>query len=118
MLGKEELQNLIDKTDKTPGDMRRIAEAYLWGDVLKDKVAAEAWFSKVIEGGDNSDSMAAMILLAREIYGIINPVSEEDFLAMNNELEKSLGKEKENLKNMIEEAYKTKLRCKYNGKMV
>lgn len=85
MLGKNELQKLIDKEEKTPKEMRIIGESYLRGDVLRDNTAAEAWFQKVIDSGDSKDSIIAMILLMRGIYGIDNVISEKDYQAMKEE---------------------------------
>lgn len=85
MLGKKELQKLIDKEEKTPEEMRMIGESYLRGDVLRDNTAAEAWLQKVIDSGDSKDSIIAMILLMRGIYGIDNVISEKDYQAMKEE---------------------------------
>ena len=76
---REEMQTLIDVAEKTPKEMRIIGESYLNGDVLKDKVAAEAWLNKVIETGDNVDSMMAMMLLAKKILGKENVILENDY---------------------------------------
>lgn len=101
MLEREELQNLIDKTDKSPGEMRIIAESYMRGDVLRDYAAAEVWLQKVIESGDHKDSMIAMMLLSREILGVENPVSEEDYQAMCEDLAMSQGERKQRIQEML-----------------
>lgn len=95
MLGKKELQKLIDKEEKTPEEMRMIGESYLRGDVLRDNTAAEAWLQKVIDSGDSKDSIIAMILLMRGIYGIDNVISEKDYQAMKEE-------EREKVKEMLD----------------
>lgn len=82
---KEEIQKLIDKKDKTPEEMRMIAESYLKGEILQDHIAAEAWFQKVIETGDNKDSLIAMVLLARKIWGKEIVISEKDFEDMRKD---------------------------------
>ena len=84
----EELQKLIDILEKTPEEMRIIGESYLKGDVLDDKVAAEAWLNKVIETGDNEDSFLAMQLLAREIWRKQNVISIRDYEDMKKDFEK------------------------------
>jgi len=60
------MQALIDTCD-TPADMIGIAQAYLNGAVLRDKVAAEAWLMKAIEAEDPAESPRAMAVLARSI---------------------------------------------------
>lgn len=95
MLGKKELQKSIDKEEKTPEEMRMIGESYLRGDVLRDNTAAEAWLQKVIDSGDSKDSIIAMILLMRGIYGIDNVISEKDYQAMKEE-------EREKVKEMLD----------------
>lgn len=86
---KEEIQREIDKSEKTPEEMRRIAESYLNGDVLRDNVAAEAWLNKVIATGDHKDSMIAMILLAKKILGKKKAVSEKDLKELRKDYEGS-----------------------------
>ena len=82
---REEFQIQIDKENKTPEELRIIAESYLEGKIVKDLVAAEAWFQKVIETGDNKDSMIAMILLAKKIWGKEIVISEKDFADMKKD---------------------------------
>lgn len=101
MLEKEKLQKLIDKTEKTPSEMRIIAESYMRGDVLRDYIAAECWLQKVIESGDNQDSMIAMILLFREILGVETPVSEKDYQAMCEDIAISQGERKQRIQEML-----------------
>lgn len=101
MLGKDKLQELIDKMEKTPEEMRIIAESYLDGEVLKDYVAAEAWLKKVIDSGDNKDSVLAMLLLAKEILKVEEPVSEKDYQAMCEELQICQGEEKERVQEIL-----------------
>ena len=102
MLGREELQNLIDKADKSPREMRIIAASSMRGDVVKDYIAAEGWLQKVIESGDHKDSMIAMMLLFREILGVENPVSEIDYQAMCDDLETSQGERKQRIQEMLD----------------
>lgn len=83
-----EMQKLIDISEKTPEEMRIIAESYLSGDILRDKVAAEAWFNKVIETGDNDSSILAMLQLAGKIWGKEMIVSEKDYEDMKKDGEK------------------------------
>lgn len=84
-MNQKELQKRIDKPDHTPEDMRKIAESYLRGDVLRDLVAAEGWLMKAIESEDGRESMVAMILLVREILKKEHAISEAD----HKELEKA-----------------------------
>ena len=88
---KEDLQTKISQPDHTAKDMRKIAESYLRGDVLRDEVAAEAWLSRVIACEDGKESMIAMVLLAKEILGKERAVSEED----RAEIEKAFGESEE-----------------------
>ena len=106
MLEREELQDLIDKADKSPGEMRIIAESYMRGDVVKDYIAAEGWLQRVIESGDHKDSMIAMMLLFKEILGVENPVSEADYQAMCDDLETSQGERKQRIQEMVDELRK------------
>jgi len=92
---RKDLQERIDKPDHTPEDMRKIAEAYLRGDVLRDLVAAEGWLMKTIECEDGKESMIAMVLLAREVLGKERAVSEKDLSALRDAYEKSMGNEQE-----------------------
>ena len=88
---KEDLQAKINQADHTAEDMRRIAECYLRGDVLRDVIAAEAWLSRAIACEDGKESMIAMVLLAKEILGKERAVSEED----RAEIEKAFGESEE-----------------------
>lgn len=94
MMEKDKLQKLLDKDRPSAREMRQIAEAYLRGDVLKDYTAAEAWLHKVIDSGDNEDSMIAMVLLVREILGIDEVISVQDYKAMKTDYENSVGLER------------------------
>lgn len=91
---KNELQKLIDYEGKNPADMRKIGVSYLKGDVLRDHVAAEGWLMKVIEAEDEVESVLAMELIARELLGKEQVISDQDYVAMKRELEKS-GKNKQ-----------------------
>ena len=102
MLEKNELQKLIDKEEKKPEEMRIIGESYLRGDVLRDNTAAEAWLQKVIDSGDSKDSIIAMTLLARGIYGMDNIISEKDYRAMQEELNNCKEEEREKVKEMLD----------------
>ncbi|MBR2851381.1 MAG: hypothetical protein IKB91_03205 [Anaerotignum sp.] len=105
----KELQMCIDKAAHTPEDMRKIAETYLRGDVLQDLVAAEGWLMKVIESEEGKESMIAMVLLAREVLGKEQSVSEKDLAAMEEAFEKSTGKERETflyIRQVLQEFYK------------
>ena len=48
-LTREELQKMINQSDKHARQMREIGQCYLRGDVLKDEVAAEGWLMKAID---------------------------------------------------------------------
>ena len=102
MLEKKELQKLIDKEEKTPEEMRIIGESYLRGDVLRDNMAAEAWLQKVIDSGDSKDSIIAMTLLMREIYGIDNVISEKDYQTMQEELNNCKEEDRGKVKEMLD----------------
>ncbi len=56
------------KPEKDGKQMLEIAEAYIRGDVIQDKVAAEAWLERVIALEDTT-SVLAMGILGREILG-------------------------------------------------
>ena len=107
---REQLQKLIDKTNLTAKEMRFIGEAYLRGDVIKDKVAAEGWLMKVVEREEPIESALAMLLIGKEILGVEQVISEKDYEDMKIELEMS---EKNEELEML-----TKIRCKHNEKML
>lgn len=92
---KEELQAKINQADHTAEDMRRIAESYLRGGVLRDVIAAEAWLSRAIACEDGKESMIAMVLLAKEILGKERAVSEEDRTEIEKAFAESDGEERE-----------------------
>lgn len=99
---REEIQIKIDKTEQTPEDMRLIAESYLRGDIIKDLVAAEAWFFKVIETGDNKDAMISMMLLAKKILGKEYVISKKELEDLERKQKLSEGEEKIKLNELLE----------------
>ena len=107
---REQLQKQIDKANHSAKEMRLIGEAYLRGDVIRDKVAAEGWLMKAVEMEEPVESALAMILIGREILGVEEIISERDFIDMQKEMKVS--EKKEELEIL------TKTRCKYNGKML
>lgn len=98
---REELQKMIDQPDKQASQMREIGQSYLRGDVLKDVVAAESWLMKVIEAEDAKESPLAMALIAKEILGKEQLLSDEDYLEIRKELETTEGEEKEKLERIL-----------------
>ena len=96
-MNQKELQKRIDKPDHTPEDMRKIAEAYLRGDVLRDLVAAEGWLMKAIESEDGKESLVAMILLAKEILKKEHAISEADQADMEKSFAEGTEEEQEKL---------------------
>ena len=60
---KEDLQAKINQADHTAEDMRRIAESYLRGGVLRDVIAAEAWLSRAIACEDGKESQIMEYLI-------------------------------------------------------
>ena len=96
-MNQKELQKRIDKPDHTPEDMRKIAEAYLRGDVLRDLVAAEGWLMKTIECEDGKESLVAMILLAKEILKKEHAISEADQADMEKSFAEGTEEEQEKL---------------------
>ncbi len=74
---REELQERIDRA-RSPAEMLTIGEAYLRGEILLDKVAADAWLSRAVEAEDPAVSPRAMALIAKEILGKKRFLSPED----------------------------------------
>lgn len=107
---REQLQKQIDKANHTAREMRLIGESYLKGDVIKDKVAADAWLMKVVEMEEPVESALAMIVIAKEILGVEEVISEKDYEDMKKEIK--ISEKNEELEIL------TKTRCKYNGKML
>lgn len=99
---KEELQERIDRNNTSPENMRRIAESYLKGDVVRDLVAAEAWLMKVIEQEDMEESPLAMALLIKEVMGREQVMTEQEYLEIKKDIETAEGLEKERLENLLE----------------
>ena len=98
---KEKMQERLDKKEKSPWEMREIAEAYLRGDVLKDMVAAEGWLMKVIETEDTKEAPCAMALIARNILGKEQVFSDEDYLKMKEDLKTAKVDERKELEELL-----------------
>lgn len=75
---QKEMQRLIDCTE--PAAMLRVARAYLDGDILRDRVAAEAWLLRAVDAGEPVTAAKAMGILARELWQIDEPLSDADVL--------------------------------------
>ena len=58
--------------------MLEIATAYIKGEIIQDKVAAEAWLTKAIALED-ATSILAMGMLCHEILGKEDVLSDEDY---------------------------------------
>lgn len=97
----ETMQLLIDRGND-PKAMLTIARGYLDGAVLRDKVAAEAWLMRAIEAEDPLESPKAMALLASEILGKGEILSDLDYLDIRRRSQAAVGQEREALLGLLE----------------
>lgn len=95
------MQLLIDR-GSNPKTMLAIAQRYLEGTVLRDKVAAEAWLMRAIEAEDPLESPKAMALLASKILGKGEILSDPDYLDIRRQSRIALGQEQEVLLGLLE----------------
>ena len=87
-------------TDQNGKWMLEIAEAYIKGDILQDKVAAEAWLEKVIALEDDT-SVVAMGILSREILGKEEVLSDADYKDIYIEYQMADEKRKKELEGLL-----------------
>ncbi len=120
----EELQERINQKDKSAEEMRKIGESYLRGDVLKDLVAAEGWLQRVVESEDSIEAPIAMALIAKELLGKEQILSDADFLAIKREWEVSEGENRKELETLLglatekQKRLQTIIRCEYDDKVL
>lgn len=97
----ETMQLLIDR-GSDPKTMLAIAKGYLDGAVLRDTVAAEAWLMRAIEAEDPLESPKAMAVLASEILGKGEILSDQDYLDIRRRTQTAVGQERETLLGLLE----------------
>lgn len=97
----EELQKMIDQTDKKAKEMRKIGQSYLRGDVLKDEVAAEGWLMKAIETEDRKEASIAMAIYVKEILKKEQILSNEDYIQIKEECQLATGEKKDELETLL-----------------
>jgi len=98
---RDELQKMIEQAERRPEYMRRIGEAYIRGDVLKDEVAAESWLMKAIETEDTKEASLAMELYVKEILKKEQILSDKDYLQIKEEYESAAGEKKAELEILL-----------------
>lgn len=120
----DQMQRQIDRA-AAPEQMLAVAKAYLIGQVLRDMVAAEAWLMRVIEMEDAQTASEAMGLLAREILGRTEVLSDQDYLDILARVETASDSERQELLALLELGTQrqkfgisTEKRCKYNDNMI
>lgn len=97
----ETMQQFIDRgTD--PKTMIAIAEGYLEGTVLRDKIAAEAWLMRAIEAEDPLESPKAMAMLASRVLEKETILSDQDYLDIRAQARTAAGQEREALSKLLE----------------
>lgn len=101
-LTRDKLQRMIDQSNKTAKEMRKIGQSYLRGDVLKDEVAAEGWLMKAVETEDREEAPIAMALIAKEILKKEQIFSDMDYLQMKEEAENAEGEKRTELELLLE----------------
>ena len=92
----QDIQQLIDHCH-SPETMLAIAKTYLHGDILRDPVAAEAWLQKAIDANSPHASPRAMAILATEILGCRQAISDTDYQDICRRLKYAEGREREEL---------------------
>ena len=102
---RDELQKIIricmdTESEKNGKWMLEIAEAYIDGEILQDKVAAEAWLAKAIMLED-ATSILAMGILCREILGKEEVLSDEDYKDIYLEYQMAGTKGKKELEELL-----------------
>lgn len=95
-----QMQRRIDGAVRA-ADMIAVARGYLDGAVLHDTVAAEAWLLRAIAREEPPDSARAMAVLAQEVLGVAEPLSDADFLAIRRRLPSAVGREREELEALL-----------------
>lgn len=98
---REELQKMINQSDKHARQMREIGQCYLRGDVLKDEVAAEGWLMKAIDSEDREEALIAMEILIKEILKKEQVLSDGDYLQMKKEYATAKGEKKKELELLL-----------------
>ena len=96
----EILQKTIDSCTEAR-DMITIAQAYLEGGPVCDRVAAEAWLTKAVETGDPICSPRAMALLARKILGKKQILLASEIPELRKAQETARGMEKTELEELL-----------------
>lgn len=97
----ETMQLLIDR-GSDPKTMLAIAQGYLEGAVLRDKVAAEAWLMRAIEWEDPLESPKAMAMLGSKVLGKGEILSDQDYLDIRRRSWTAMGQEREVLLGLLE----------------
>ena len=106
----ETMQLLIDG-GSDPKAMLAIAQGYLNGTVLRDKVAAEAWLMRAIEAEDPLESPKAMALLATRILGKGEILSDQDYLDICRRSRTAVGQERKALLGLLELGSERQKKC-------
>lgn len=102
---QQELQRKIDRciAGNTNAElMLEIAQAYIKGDVIQDKIAAEGWLMRVIDLEEASLSTLAMAYLVRDVLELDQVLSDEDYRDVCEEYRTAAEKRKKELELLLE----------------